>query len=202
MDLLPRQVQQLKLRTVIGLCSAFCFVVFVPLYLTGFARDAVANPNFPIEAVCTITRTTSLNIEGTVIFRQNNAEEVEIAVSLTGLSAGQHGFHIHQYGNLTKGCISAGPHYNPFGRKHGGPTDTERHVGDLGNVESVGETSVTTKHMKDSQVKLTGALSVIGRAVVVHADADDYGRGGHEDSHTTGHAGGRLACCVIGLSNS
>jgi Cu-Zn family superoxide dismutase len=46
-------------------------------------------------------------------------------------------------------------------------------------------------------VKLSGPYSVIGRAVVVHADTDDYGQGGHSDSLATGHAGARLACCVI-----
>lgn len=42
-------------------------------------------------------------------------------------------------------------------------------------------------------------FSIIGRAVVLHADADDLGRGGFADSKTTGHAGPRIACGVIGL---
>jgi Cu-Zn family superoxide dismutase len=37
-----------------------------------------------------------------------------------------------------------------------------------------------------------------GRSVIIHADPDDYGRGGHPDSLTTGNAGARLACAVIG----
>ena len=46
----------------------------------------------------------------------------------------------------------------------------------------------------------TGDRSIIGRTMVIHADVDDLGKGGHELSKTTGNAGGRLACGVIGLS--
>ena len=49
-------------------------------------------------------------------------------------------------------------------------------------------------------IKLSGETSVIGRSYVLHADEDDLGRGGFSDSKTTGHAGARIACGVIGLS--
>ena len=37
-----------------------------------------------------------------------------------------------------------------------------------------------------------------GRSVIVHEDEDDYGRGPHEDSKTTGHSGARIGCAIIG----
>ena len=76
----------------------------------------------------------------------------------------------------------------------------ERHVGDLGNVNA-GEDGVANFELEDHLIHLSGEFSVIGRSFVVHADEDDLGLGGHELSKTTGNAGARLACGVIGLSN-
>ena len=70
-------------------------------------------------------------------------------------------------------------------------------MGDLGNVtaDENGNVDVT---FEDSLLTLHGELTIIGRSVVVHADEDDLGKGGHPDSLTTGHAGSRIACGVIG----
>lgn len=53
--------------------------------------------------------------------------------------------------------------------------------------------------MTDRLISLRGAHSIVGRSVIVHAGEDDLGRGGFEDSKTTGHAGARISCGVIGL---
>ncbi|KAK6463091.1 superoxide dismutase (Cu-Zn) [Scheffersomyces coipomensis] len=110
------------------------------------------------------------------------------------------GFHIHTFGDNTNGCTSAGPHFNPFTKTHGAPEDDERHVGDLGNI-TTDSAGVAKGTKQDLLVKLLGPNSILGRTVVVHEGTDDYGKGGHDDSKTTGHAGGRPACGVIGISN-
>ena len=99
-----------------------------------------------------------------------------------GLAPGMHGFHIHQFGDYSAGelrvstvsrdytvhtgCVSAGSHFNPAGRKHGGPGDDERHAGDLGNVEA-DASGVANINITDKQIPLTGPNSIIGRSVVV-----------------------------------
>ncbi|KHJ89893.1 copper/zinc superoxide dismutase, partial [Oesophagostomum dentatum] len=78
--------------------------------------------------------------------------------------------------------------------------DNRRHLGDLGNVEADKE-GVASFHFIDGRVKILGTNSVIGRSFVVHANADDLGRGQgdrKEESLKTGNAGARLACRVIG----
>jgi Cu-Zn family superoxide dismutase len=69
----------------------------------------------------------------------------------------------------------------------------------LGNIPAVtgAETNV---EIYDNQIPLSGPNSIIGRSIVVHEGADDLGKGGFPDSLTTGHAGGRLACGIIGMT--
>lgn len=87
--------------------------------------------------------------------------------------------------------MSAGPHFNPNSKDHGAPDAAVRHVGDLGNV--VADASGVAKvNITDKQISLVGDNSVLGRTLVVHADQDDLGVGGHELSKTTGNAGARL----------
>ena len=127
--------------------------------------------------------------------------------------------HIHQFGDNTNGCTSAGPHctyfiyifwdyvltssllitVNPFSKEHGAPSDESRHVGDLGNFKTDGQGNAKGS-VTDGQIKLIGSESVLGRTIVVHAGTDDLGKGGHEQSKTTGNAGGRPACGVIGIA--
>lgn len=150
-----------------------------------------------VKAVCVLQGDA---VKGTLFFEQNGeSEPVKVTGEVTGLQKGLHGFHIHEFGDNTNGCTSAGPHFNPLGKDHGGPTDTVRHVGDLGNVEA-GANGVAKVDIADSMIQLQGNHNIIGRTLVVHGDVDDLGKGGHELSKTTGNAGARLACGVIGIT--
>ncbi|KAL3648912.1 cysteine desulfurase Selenocysteine lyase [Castilleja foliolosa] len=117
--------------------------------------------------------------------------------SLSGLKPGLYGFHVQALGDTTNGCMTS-LYINPAEKEHGAPDDEVCHAGDLGNV-IVGEDGIAKIEIVDKQIPLTGSNSIIGRAVVVHADPDDLGKGGHELSKTTGNAGGRIACGIIGL---
>jgi Cu-Zn family superoxide dismutase len=141
------------------------------------------------------------NVSGVVTFEQpSESSPTTISWDITGNDPlAQRGMHIHQFGDNTNGCTSAGPHFNPFGKTHGAPTDEERHVGDLGNY-STDEQGNAKATVTDPLIKLIGPESVLGRTLVVHSGTDDLGRGNHEQSKLTGNAGARPACGVIGIA--
>ncbi|XP_046545971.1 superoxide dismutase [Cu-Zn]-like [Haliotis rubra] len=108
----------------------------------------------------------------------------------------KHGYHVHEYGDLSNGCTSTGGHYNPLNMTHGAPYDEIRHVGDFGNIPA--HDGLVKHYHRDRIASLFGHYSILGRAIVVHAGTDDLGRGGDPSSKENGNAGSRLACCVIG----
>ncbi|VAI75445.1 unnamed protein product [Triticum turgidum subsp. durum] len=182
-------------------------IVCTPEGATAAARALVV-ADATKKAVAVLKGTSQ--VEGVVTLTQeDDAGPTTVNVRITGLAPGLHGFHLHEFGDTTNGCISTGPHFNPNGLTHGAPEDEVRHAGDLGNIvanaEGVlsfncGGLGVAETTIVDSQIPLTGPNAVVGRAFVVHELEDDLGKGGHELSLSTGNAGGRLACGVVGLT--
>ncbi|EDL33071.1 copper chaperone for superoxide dismutase [Mus musculus] len=136
------------------------------------------------------------SIQGVVRFLQLSSELCLIEGTIDGLEPGLHGLHVHQYGDLTRDCNSCGDHFNPDGASHGGPQDTDRHRGDLGNVRAEAGGRATFR-IEDKQLKV---WDVIGRSLVIDEGEDDLGRGGHPLSKITGNSGKRLACGIIARS--
>jgi len=138
-------------------------------------------------------------VKGTILLMQAPGTPTLIKGTITGLEPGEHGFHIHEFGDMSKGCESMGGHYNPDGVDHGDLG--QGHVGDLGNI-TADEDGTASFSIQANRVDLIGERSVVGRGIVVHADTDDLGQGGDEESLKTGNAGDRLACGVITLRST
>ena len=138
-------------------------------------------------------------VKGSILLMQAPGTPTLIKGTIIGLEPGAHGFHIHEFGDMSDGCKSMGGHYNPDGFNHGDLN--EGHVGDLGNIEA-DQNGKADFSIKAHRVDLIGDRSVVGRGIVVHADPDDLGKGGDEESLKTGNAGDRLACGVITLRST
>jgi superoxide dismutase, Cu-Zn family len=147
----------------------------------------------PTRAICVLHQIKDSKVHGVVVFTQKG-DDVEVAGEIVGLTPGLHGFHVHEFGDChSPDGMSSGGHFNPTKAMHGGPHSKNRHVGDLGNVKA-DEDGKAVIQMTDGLIKLHGPHSIIGRALIVHAKADD------EKSQPTGDAGGRIACGVIGIA--
>ncbi|KTF33636.1 superoxide dismutase family protein [Xanthomonas vesicatoria] len=119
---------------------------------------------------------------------------IRITGTVGGLRpGGVAGFHVHERGDCSAtDASSAGGHFNPTGTSHGRAGSGIHHLGDMDNLRADAE-GVAHLDMILSGISLgDGAPSdVIGKALIVHADADDY------RSQPSGNAGARLACGVI-----
>ena len=178
------------------LFSVITFFALVALVLSACqqyskTKEITANPQIE-KAVCMLHPTAGNDVTGVVDFTKTDSG-IYIVANVYGLSKGKHGFHIHEYGDCTApDGKSAGGHFNPEHVAHGGPNDSIRHAGDLGNLvaDSTGSAHL---EMVDTLISFTGRHSIIGRGIIVHAGADDF------VSQPTGNAGGRVACGVIGI---
>lgn len=120
---------------------------------------------------------------------------VEVTVRLTGVPPGEHGFHVHEFGDCAAGGEAAGEHYNPLRTTHGMVVKDgvrSSHAGDMGNIVAKGDgTAELVLNLPDVTLQ-AGPLSLAGRALVLHEKPDDFGQ-------PAGNAGLRIACGVINL---
>jgi superoxide dismutase, Cu-Zn family len=115
-----------------------------------------------------------------------------VSAKLNGLSAGNHGFHVHEKGDCSADDgMSAGGHFNPLGQPHAAPSTAHRHAGDMPMLSADAAGNAATEVELDIITVGSGATDVIGRSVVVHKDADDF------TTQPAGNSGPRVACGVI-----
>jgi len=161
--------------------------------LTFFLGLCLTRAQEPTKAIAVLHSTTGNNVAGLVTFTKSG-DGIKVVADITGLTPGKHGFHIHEFGDCSSGDgNSAGGHFNPTHKAHGAPDASDRHAGDLGNIEADGSGKAHLE-WSDKVMKLSGADSIIGHAVIVHEKADDL------KTQPTGNAGARLACGVIGVA--
>jgi Cu-Zn family superoxide dismutase len=122
-------------------------------------------------------------------------EGTKIEVNVSQLPPGKHGIHIHAVGKCEgPDFTSAGPHLNPYTKKHGKDNPEGPHAGDLLNIE-VRADGTAKATLLDTMVTLgDGPNSVFhdgGTAIVIHAKEDDY------KTDPAGNSGPRIACGII-----
>ena len=132
------------------------------------------------------------NIAGTVTFTPAG-DGLRVHAAITGLTPnGEHGFHIHEKGDLSAPDLaSAGSHFNPGGHKHGGPAGTERHGGDLGNLKADASGKATYDVTIEGITIDDPKTGVVGKSVIIHEKADDL------KSDPSGNSGARIGGGVI-----
>ncbi|HMV49674.1 MAG TPA: superoxide dismutase family protein [Blastocatellia bacterium] len=165
--------------------------------LSVAAKHKITNPATaaaePTKAIAVLKPTEGNKVWGWATFTKDG-DKIKVVGEIEGLTPGKHGFHVHEFGDCSaKDASSAGPHFNPQNTPHADHGSAQRHVGDLGNIEANADGKARID-LTDSAMKLDGPNSILGRGVIVHAQADDL------KSQPAGNAGGRQACAAIGIA--
>ena len=182
---MPKTVINLLFAALIPACAASSAS-------NGPAPQAESAPTAAREAVSTLRALGESQVTGIIRFTEV-ADGVQVTAEITGLSPeGVHGFHIHEKGDCSSpDGKSAGGHFNPANVEHGGPDGHPSHIGDLGNLTADAEGKAGLTLVKAGATLGNGPNNIVGRGLIVHAQADDL------KSQPTGAAGGRIACGVI-----
>ncbi|XFC37189.1 superoxide dismutase family protein [Stenotrophomonas indicatrix] len=165
--------------------------------------EGTAAPAEPAAATAATTETSAAaelaptqgnETKGSITFKLVDGK-VHASGQITGLKPGsEHGFHIHEKGDCSApDGMSAGGHFNPGKQDHGNVATDPHHGGDMPNIKADDKGVATVDGPVSSNVNIGKGddFDIIGRGLIVHADADDY------KTQPTGNAGARLACAVI-----
>ena len=124
----------------------------------------------------------------------SSGTSLSLALSVSGLPAGEHGAHLHTVGSCDAPAFTtAGAHLNPHGKQHGTQNPQGSHLGDLPNLMVAADgTGSLTIPLVGTAAEIEALLfDADGTALVVHAGPDDY------LTDPSGNSGGRIACGVL-----
>ncbi len=174
--------------------AAVTLILLASTLLLSAGEEKEAAAKGPTKAVCVLSPTKDSKVHGVVTFTVEG-DAVKISGKIEGLTPGEHGFHVHEFGDInSEDGMATGGHFDSDKHMHGAEDANERHTGDLGNIKA-GDDGVATIDKTDKVIKLSGPNSILGRGLIVHAKKDDFGQ-------PTGNAGGRVAQGVIGVAKA
>jgi superoxide dismutase, Cu-Zn family len=173
----------------------FSAAMFAGCHDMGHKDADNANAQPLKQAIATIKPAAGESAGGSVRFYEHGDGPVTVIADLTGLTPGEHGFHIHEKGDLSAPDLaSVGGHFNPEGHAHGGPDSSEHHAGDLGNITADNSGHARLKATLHD-VTIDGSHNpIIGRSVVVHAGTDDL------KSQPAGNSGKKIGAGIIQMA--
>jgi len=162
------------------------------LSMLALAAGCQSIPADAPKASASLQPTKGSTVRGNATFVQFDGK-VRVTANISGLRpGGQFGFHIHEAGDCSSGDgMSAKGHFNPLTKPHGHHSTMERHAGDMPNLQSDASGNAVMSADLDVITISPGATGIVGRGLIVHAQADDY------TSQPVGNAGARSACAVI-----
>ena len=180
-----------KCVVALGVGSLVCLAV-LGTQAVGQHAEKKADAGSITKAVAVLFPTKGSDVKGRVTFTHDE-KGIHVHADVTGLTPGEHGFHIHEFGVWSEDGKASGGHFNPAKARHASPESPQRHVGDLGNI-TANANGHATYDLDDATLSFHGPHSIIGRGLVVHEKVDDL------KTQPTGNAGGRLAVGVIGIA--
>jgi superoxide dismutase, Cu-Zn family len=177
---------------IVALAAPLLLVLGRPHSAAGADQATGATGMTSPKAAQATLRGEDPGVSGTVQITPVAGGGVKIVADVTGVKTdGKHGFHIHENGQCEHSdhFKSAGGHFNPGHASHACPPTAARHAGDLGNIEISGGKGHL--ELTSNDLALSGPNSVLGKAFILHAGADDC------TTQPTGNSGDRLACGVV-----
>ena len=168
---------------------------FAPLAALALLAACQTTPEQELRATAALQPTKGNKAFGEATFEQvgDKVRMVVFAQNLPPLR--EVGFHIHEAGDCSSGDgMSAKGHFNPHGKPHGHPATAQRHAGDLPSLKAAKNGRAKLDVMLDGIAIGSGSGNIVGRGLIIHAQADDY------RTQPTGNAGARIACGVIKAS--